>query len=190
MKHMDTLETIRSRASAIRLGEPAPTREQLDTILAAGLNAPDHGRLAPWRYLVLQGASTDLLGRAMAALKRRQSPQAGADIIEAARLKARRAPVIIVAAARITKAHKVPQIEQILAVGAAVENMILAAHSLGVGTMWKTGDAAYDPEVKVALGFERDDQIVSFLYLGTPVTAGTPHASDPQEHVRWAAAEA
>ena len=53
-----------------------------------------------------------------------------------------------------------------------------------------SGDAAYDSEVKLALGFERDDQIVSFLYLGTPVTAGTPHASDPQEHVRWAAAEA
>ena len=171
MKNMDTLETIRSRASAIRLGEPAPTREQLDAILAAGLNAPDHGRLAPWRYLVLQGASTDLLGRAMAALKRRQSPQAGADILEAAR-------------------HKVPQIEQTLAVAAAVENMILAAHSLGVGTMWKTGDAAYDPEVKLALGFERDDQIVSFLYLGTPVTPGTPHPGDPKEHVRWAAAEA
>jgi nitroreductase len=182
---MDAFETIRSRASALRLGEPAPTRKQLEAILAAGLNAPDHGRLTPWRYLVLQDDAIDVLGRAMGALKRKQSPDASEDKIEAARLKARRAPVIIVAAARIAKGHNIPEIEQVLAVGAAVENMILAAHSLGLGTMWKTGDAAYDPEVRQALGFAAEDQIVAFLYLGTPLTPGTPHSSDASKHVRW-----
>jgi len=183
---VNTLDAILSRASAARLGEPAPSRTQLETILSAGLHAPDHGRLRPWRYVVLQGEGIDVLGRAMAELKRRQAPDASPEVLEAVRMKPRRAPVIIVAAAHLAKGNKkVPEIEQILAVGAAVENMILAAHSLGIGTMWKTGDPAYDPEVKRALGLEADDQIVSFLYLGTPIAPGSPVRSAAEGHVRW-----
>jgi len=150
-----TIDTILGRASAARLGSPAPTRAQLEIILSAGLNAPDHGRLRPWRYVVLQGDGLDLLGRAMSELKQRQTPEASAEVLDAVRMKARRAPVIVVAAAHLVKGHrKVPEIEQIIAVGAAVENMVLAAHSLGIGTMWKTGDPAYDSQVKQVLGLD------------------------------------
>lgn len=183
---MNTLDTIRSRASALRLSEPAPSRAQLETILAAGLNAPDHGRLRPWRYLVLQGAGRDVLGRAMAALKQRQLPDTSAETLEAIRLKAWRAPVIIVAAAHLARGQKkVPEIEQLLSVGAAVENMILAAHALGIGTMWKTGDPAYDAEVSRSLGFAPDDRIVAFLYLGAAAVPGTPQHGALEHHVRW-----
>ena len=183
---MNTIDAILSRASAARLGGPAPSREHLETILSAGLHAPDHGRLRPWRYIVLQGEGIDVLGRAMARLKQRQTPDAGPDVLEAVRMKPRRAPVIVVAAAHLMKGNKkIPEIEQILAVGAAVENMILAAHSLGIGTMWKTGDPAYDPDVKRALGLDAEDHIVAFLYLGTTVTACPPVRSEPHGHVRW-----
>ena len=82
------------------------------------------------------------------------------------RAKALRAPLIIVVAAR-TQVCKIPQIEQVLAVAAAAQNIMLAAHALGFGAMWKTGDPAYDDSVKSALGLETTDSIVGFLYLGT-----------------------
>ena len=87
------------------------------------------------------------------------------------RAKPLRAPTIVIAAARISKG-KIPDVEQIASVAAGVQNMFLAAHALGYGVMWKTGAAAYDPEVKTALGLLREDHIVAMLYLGTIVTPG------------------
>jgi nitroreductase len=169
---MDLMTAIDARASAARLTEPAPSPEHLDRILRAGARAPDHGRLAPWRFVVLEGSARDVLADAMASAKLHKYPDSGdADLI-AERSKAMRAPTIVAVAARVDPAHKVPEIEQILAVGAAVENMILAAHALGYGTMWKTGPAAYDPIVKTALGLESADSIVAFLYLGTAAVEG------------------
>jgi nitroreductase len=182
---MDLLTAIETRASAARIGEPAPTRAHLERILAAGSRPPDHGRLAPWRYVVLQGAAIDVLADAYVAIRRRQPPEPTPEQIDAARRKARRAPVIVVAAAHVTKGHKVPEIEQLLAVAAGVENMILAAHALGYGTMWKTGEAAYDADVKRSLGLEPDDHIVGFVYLGTTAAPGQARPGN-LDHVRWA----
>jgi len=176
---MDLLEGIRSRASALKLGEPGPSPEHLEEILRAGLRAPDHGRLKPWRFVVLEGQTKSRLADAMAEMLRRKQPQATQAQLDAERAKTARAPTIVVVAARITKG-KIPEIEQVCSVAAGVQNMFLAAHALGYGAMWKTGAAAYDPEVKKALGLLPDDHIVAMLYLGTPITPGTvvPHALD------------
>lgn len=168
---MNVFECIQSRASALKLGAPSPTREHLDIILRAGIRAPDHGRLKPWRFVVLEGDARSKLADAMAELLRRKVPQVTDAQLEAERGKALRAPTIVVAAARITKG-KIPEIEQVAAVAAGVQNMFLAAHALGYGAMWKTGAAAYDDAVKVALGLLPEDQIVAMLYLGTVVIPG------------------
>lgn len=169
---MDLLEGIQSRVSALKLGAPGPTAEQLDQILRAGIRAPDHGRLKPWRFVVLEGDARTKLADAMAELLRRKMPQATQAQLDAERAKPMRAPTIVVVAARITKG-KIPEIEQIASVAAGVQNMFLAAHALGLGAMWKTGAAAYDAEVKKALGLQPEDHIVALLYLGTIVTPGT-----------------
>jgi nitroreductase len=174
---MDILTAINSRASAIKLGTPGPTRAQLDTILKAGIRAPDHGRLSPWRFVVLEGDKRDILADAMSAMRRRLSPEATDEEVEKEGLKALRAPAIVAVAAHTTPPGKIPEIERIVAVGAAMENMILAAHALGLGTMWKTGQAAYDPDVKKALGLAPADHIVGYLYLGTLETPGVPRES-------------
>lgn len=171
---MDVLTAIKSRASAVRLTEPGPTPAQLDTILAACIQAPDHGRLAPWRFVVLSGPDRAILGKAMADAQRRKTPDAPADEIERTGLKAMRAPTIVVVAARLTPSPKIPDVEQVVAVGAGVQNMFLAAQALGLGAMWKTGAVAYDSQVKIALGLEASDQIVAFLYLGTTASPGIP----------------
>lgn len=173
---MDVLEAIDSRASALRLSEPAPSTADLDRILAAAVRAPDHGRLAPWRFVVLEAAARERLGDALAALLRRKQPDAPEATLSAQRAKALRAPTIVVVVAHVERAHKVPEIEQLLAVGAGVQNMLLAAHALGYGAMWRTGAAAYDAQVKSALGIDADDHIVGFVYLGTVAAAGTPRA--------------
>lgn len=169
---MDILTALNTRASAIKLKAPGPTAEQLETILKAGVRAPDHGRLAPWRFIVLDGDKRNILAQAMRDMRLRISPDVTAEELEREGLKAMRAPTIIAVAARTPPHHKIPEIEQIVAVGAAFENMILAAHALGFGTMWKTGPAAYDPQVKTAIGFAASDHVVGYLYLGIPETPG------------------
>lgn len=174
---MDVLTAINTRASAIKLSAPGPTRAQLDTILKAGIRAPDHGRLSPWRFVILEGDKRSILSDAMSAMRRRLSPDASDDEVNKEGLKAMRAPTIVAVAAHTTPPAKIPEIERIVAVGAAMQNMILAAHALGLGTMWKTGQPAYDPEVKKALGLAPEDHVVGYLYLGTPETPGAPRES-------------
>jgi nitroreductase len=171
---MDVLTAIQTRASAVRLAEPGPTAAQLDIILSAGIQAPDHGRLSPWRFVVLSGSDRTVLATALEDMQRRKTPDAPVEEIERTGRKAMRAPTVVVVAARITPSPKIPDVEQIVAVAAGVQNMFLAAHGLGLGAMWKTGGAAYDPDVKAALGLQPSDQIVAYLYLGTPVTPGVP----------------
>ena len=125
-------------------------------------------------FVVLNGPDREILSKAMIDLCMRKAPDTPPDAAEREGLKAMRAPTIVVVAARTTAPSKVPEIERIVAVGAATQNMFLAAHTLGLGAMWKTGDAAYDEKVKVALGLEPTDKIVAFLYLGTPASPGTP----------------
>jgi nitroreductase len=165
---MDVLTALTTRTSAARLGDEKPSREQIQQILDAGMHAPDHGQLVPWRFVVLEGQGIDRLGNAMADAMRRNNPAATDDELDRLRRKAHRAPLIIVVAAR-SVAGRIPEIEQIVATGACVQNMFLAAFALGLGAMWKTGDAAYDDGIKVALGLEASDTIVAYLYLGVPL---------------------
>jgi nitroreductase len=181
---MDLLSAIDSRASAIRLDEPGPSREQLRQILTAGARAPDHGRLCPWRFIVVEGDSRAQLAAAMAEVKRATNPDAAEAQLQAERGKAYRAPTIVIVAAQIT-VGKIPEIEQVVAVGAGVQNMLLAAQALGYGAMWKTGAVAYHARSKELLGLAPQDHIVALLYLGTAITPGQarPPAIDPL--VRW-----
>jgi nitroreductase len=181
---MDALEAIETRASAVKLEAPGPSQEDLDRILGSAIHAPDHGRLSPWRLIVMEGAAREILGSAMAELRKRNSPDATDEQLESERTKARRAPTIIVAAAKIDRQHKIPEIEQMLAVAASVQNMFLSAHALGYGVMWKTGDAAYDPIVKTTIGLSADDQIIAFLYVGTGLAKGRVRQLDIERFVR------
>ncbi len=174
---MDVLSALEARSSARKLTVPGPSREHLEQILRAGANAPDHGRLRPWRFTVLSGAACVRLGELMAEVLLAKLPGATSEHLATERSKALRAPTIIAVAAKITQ-NKIPEIEQVLSAGAAVENMFLAAQALGYGVMWKTGDAAYSARIKEYLGLVPQDHIVAFLYIGTvSVAAAMPSIS-------------
>ena len=182
---MELFTAIATRASAIKLGDPAPSREHLLEIMKAGAHAPDHGKLAPWQFVVIEANAREVLGNVMAATLLACEPATTPDQLARERDKVMRAPCIITVAARVKKPHKIPEIEQILAAGAAAQNMFLAAHAFGYGVMWKTGAAAYDPAVKRAIGLQADDHIVGFIYLGAATLPGTPRAAQLEGHVQW-----
>jgi nitroreductase len=167
---MELFDAIISRSSAGRVAEPGPTREQLQQLLQAGNRAPDHGRLKPWRFIVVEGAARDRFANAVAEARRAKLPGLTDDQMVAERDKIFRSPAIVVVGCVVQKDNpKVPEVEQILAAGAAVQNMFLVAHAQGLGVMWKTGPAAYDAGVKAAVGLKPDDHIVAILHLGTRV---------------------
>ena len=164
---MQAIDALLARRSARALTEPAPDEGALELIFSAAARAPDHGRLRPWRFVIMRGAARERFGALLADLLRRTHPQIGAESLQRERLKAFRAPLILAVAAHCDGAAKIPVIEQTLAAGAAAHAMMLAAVALGFNAMWKTGEAAYDATVKQALGLESGDAIVGFLYLGT-----------------------
>jgi nitroreductase len=178
---MDLLEGIQSRTSALKLAAPGPSSEHVDQIIRAGVRAPDHGRLRPWRFAVLEGAARQKLGDIMAALLREKIPQSTQEQLDAERNKVMRAPTIIIVGAKILKG-KIPEIEQVGAAHAAVQNMLLAAHALGYGAMWKTGGAAYDARTKALLDLAPEDHVVGFVYLGTTAAPG-PLVTAPTEGI-------
>jgi nitroreductase len=164
---MQAIDALLSRRSARTLTEPAPDAGALELMFSAAARAPDHGRLRPWRFVVVRGAARERFGALLADQLRRSHPQTPPESLERERLKALRAPLIIVVAAHCEAGAKIPVIEQTLAAAAAAHALMLAAFALGFNAMWKTGAAAYDAVVKQALGLAAEDAIVGFLYLGT-----------------------
>jgi nitroreductase len=176
---MDALELLVARESAVKLTSPGPDQAALEKMFQSALRAPDHGRLRPWRFIVVPEDKRERFGELMADCLRRVDPNASADALQRERDKAMRAPVIVVAAAAIQRGHKIPEVEQLVSAAAAAENIMLAARAQGFGAMWKTGAPAYDGKTKQALGLDADNEIVGFLYLGTQVGGGSP-AARPQ----------
>ena len=173
---MDALDLLLTRESALKLDAPGPSQKDLDTIFQSAVRAPDHGRLRPWQFVVIDSDRREAFGALMAQSMLRRHPDADPDMLQRERAKAMRAPTIIVVAAKVNKAHKIMPFEQIGSAAAATQNIMLAASALGYGAMWKTGDAAYDNEVKAAFGLTPDDEIMGFVYVGTNVGGSSPAA--------------
>jgi len=164
---MDLIEAIDTRSTAGRLSAPGPSAEDLERMLGAARRAPDHGRLKPWHLVVLDESSKERFAAAAGEAKRRRTPALTDEQVMAERDKILRSPTIVVVGCAPREHPKVPEIEQVIAVGAAAQNLCLTAHALGYGVMWKTGPAAYDPEVKAVVGLKPGDHIVAILHLGT-----------------------
>jgi len=175
---MDAIEALTHRVSGGKLVEPAPDELELHSLLTAAARAPDHGRLRPWRFIVLRGGALKRLGDLMAETYRRRHPEASEAQLDKERGKPLRAPLIVVIAAKVDAASHIPVIEQMLAAGAAAENLMVGAYALGYGCAWKTGDAAYDADIKAAFELAAADAIIGFMYLGTnaspPAAASAP----------------
>ena len=152
------------------LVDPGPSAEQLETILAAGLRVPDHGRVEPWRIQILHKAAQASLAEICRAVFERENADASEAVIEAEHARMQRSPVLLVVSSHPDpqRFEKVPAVEQVLSAGALCQNMLIAAQALGFGAQWVTDWPAYHPEIRTALGHDAGTEIVGFVHLGTP----------------------
>lgn len=183
---MTPLESLQQRVSIARLQAPAPDESQLKELILAAVRAADHGNLTPWRFIIIQDQGLVKLGELFAEVAKVRKPTLSPD--EAQRFKSMplRAPTIITVVAKTQPHPKVPVQEQLLSAGAAAQNLVNAAFMMGLGAVWRTGDMAYDPLIEKALDLAAGEQIIGFIYIGTPVSeAGKPPTRNPQDFLSY-----
>jgi len=180
---IQSLLTRTSLAGAF-MKEPGPTDAELQQILGAAQRASDHGRIRPWRFFVVRPEHYEVFFDRLAEAATRVSgdPSKQAANREKYRLTAR-APLLIVAAAKINKAHKVAAIEQAFAAAGAAQLVLNAAHALGYAAYLFSGMGVFDPQFKADFGLSPDDHLLGFICVGTPAAPGKPGPS-AEESIR------
>jgi nitroreductase len=167
---LNALELLTTRRSfkAMELSGPGPSAAQIDTLLTVAARVPDHGKLAPWRFIVFEGEARRAAGDAIAAAFQAKYPEAKPEHVESERNRLLRAPLVVAVVSRAGPHVKIPEWEQVLSAGAAAMNLILAAHALGFAANWITEWYAYDRAVLDALGLAPHERIAGFVHIGTP----------------------
>ena len=178
MNLIDALTHRRSVPSRL-LGEPGPTEAQTRILLEAALRVPDHGKLAPWRFLTIRGEARHALGERLARRALDLDPHTPSAAIDKDRQRFSFAPMIVAVIATPFEGHKVPVIEQLLSGGAVCFALLQAAQGLGFGAQWLTGWAAYDRVILDGLGLAPHEQLLGFIHVGT-ASGDAPERLRPQ----------
>ncbi|MCO7187703.1 MULTISPECIES: NAD(P)H nitroreductase [unclassified Pseudoalteromonas] len=177
---MDAIELLLTRQSDSNLSFPGPNADQLEVIKKAALKVPDHGGLKPWRFILVEELGREKLGEIFhqAAVEEQQEQR----IVDRAKSLPERAPMLIIAVSPFTEHPKVPRIEQIESAACSVFAMQQAAFAQGLSGVWRTGYFAQSASVKRQLGLNEQDEIVGYLYLGTPTVQCTkPVRHQPED---------
>ena len=172
---MELFEAIHNRQTQGKVKPDTLPREVIEKLLSAAVQAPNHYKVRPWRFVVLTGDGRNKLGDAMAASQSDRKPDLPKEALDKTRSLPLRAPVVIAVGVDKPTEEKVLEIENISAVSAACQNILLAANGLGLGAIWRTGEWARDAKVKEFLGFAPDQHIVGFIYVGYPEFTPEPH---------------
>ena len=176
---MDVFEAIHNRHSQKKVRPDPVPRELIEKLLDAAVQAPNHYKVRPWRFVVLIGEARARLGEVMSASLQDRQPDFPQEAFDKAHMTPLQAPVVIAVGVDKPSESKVLEIENICAAAAATENLLLAAHALELGAKWRTGEWARDAKVKEFLGFETDQHIIGFIYVGYPefIAEQTPRPS-------------
>lgn len=180
----DALHLLKTRRSVkpIELTQPGPSADEIDTILTVASRVPDHGKLAPWRFILFEGDARHAAGKAIVTAFRADRPDATPDQIAFEENRLARAPLVIGVVSRAAPHVKIPEWEQVMSAGAAAMNLVTAAHSLGYAASWLTEWYAYDRRVLDALGLALNERMAGFVHIGTP-------ARPPEDRPRPALSE-
>ena len=166
----ETLELLARRRSLppVGLAAPGPDADQLATLLKLSARVPDHGKLAPWRFIVIEGPARERLGAMALEIKLVMSPDLDDDARQAELTRFSRAPLVIAVVSRAAPHVKIPQWEQVLSAGAACMNLIVAAKAMGFAATWLTEWCAYDGTFRASLGLAAHEKIAGFVHVGRP----------------------
>ncbi len=164
------LHLLKTRRSVkpMELVGPAPSAAEIETLLTIASRVPDHGKLAPWRFIVFEGDARLAAGEAIAKAFRADRPDATPDQIEFERQRLARAPMVIAVVSCAGPHVKIPEWEQHLSAGASTMSLVLAAYALGFAASWITEWYAYDRRVLDALGIKPKERIAGFVHIGRP----------------------
>jgi nitroreductase len=167
----DALKLLQTRRSLkpIELIGPGPSAPEIETLLTIASRVPDHGKLAPWRFIVFEGEARLAAGQAIETAFRAKYPDAKPEQVEYEQNRLARAPLVIAVVSRAAPHVKIPEWEQVLSAGAAAMNLVTAAHALGFAANWITEWYAYDRRVLDALGLAPHEKIAGFVHIGRPV---------------------
>jgi nitroreductase len=169
---MDVFEAIYSRRSQGKVKPDPVPREMIERLLGAAVQAPNHYKVRPWRFVVLTGEGRKKLGEVMAASQQDRHPEFPLEAFDKCRSLPLRAPVLIAVGVDKPSEPKVLEIENVCAAAAACQNLLLAAEAMGLAAKWRTGEWARDAKVKEFLGFDADQHLIAFLYIGYTEFAG------------------
>lgn len=164
---IDQLLTRRSVAIPA-LREPAPSAAELETLLTAASRVPDHGKLAPWRFVIYRPDVGHAIGVALAALLESREGPLSEVRRDAETKRFSRSPLVVGVVSTAGPHVKIPEWEQVLSAGAATMNLVHAAHALGFAANWVTEWVAYDDEAKALLGIGAAEKVAGFVHIGTP----------------------
>jgi nitroreductase len=164
---LDLLLSRRSGSAKAMTG-PGPSPDQLQQILTCGARVPDHGKLAPWRFIVFEGEGRARMGDVLAEAVRATEPDASPERMALERNRFLRAPVVIGVVSRVREGIAIPEWEQILSAGACCMSIVIAAHALGFVANWITEWGAYHPLVRERLGLHSGEHVAGFIYIGRP----------------------
>lgn len=164
----DTLRLLLARRSTPPNGlmAPGPTPDELETLLTIAARVPDHGKLAPWRFIVFEGEGRDRAGQVLVDVARASRPDATPEQIEAERKRLTFAPLVIAVVSKAAPHPKIPEGEQLLSAAACCENLLIAADAMGYGACWVTNWFAYDRAALAGLGVAAHEKLVGFVHIG------------------------
>jgi nitroreductase len=183
---MDIIDAIHGRRTITQVKQDAVPRDVIEKLLSAGVQAPNHYKVRPWRFVVMTGNGRNKLGNVMAASFLERNPATPLEGLDKTRALPLRAPVVIAVGVDKPSESKIIEMENIAATSAAGMNILLAANALGLGAIWRTGEWARDPKVKEFLGFAPDQHILGFIYLGYPDVLPDPYTRPGfEDRVTW-----
>ena len=181
IKLIDYLSTRRS-IPAFQMGEPGPSKEEVEAMLTLASRVPDHGKLAPWRFIVYRGAERKRISEALATIAMGDKPDLSEEMVKVEKTRLTRAPVVVAVVSRAAPHFKIPEWEQVMSAGAVCLNLVMAANAHGYASNWLTEWYAFDARTYPILGINEGEKVAGFIHIGTatvpPTERPRPELSD------------
>ncbi|MBB2794724.1 UNVERIFIED_ORG: nitroreductase [Rhizobium pisi] len=158
---------VRRSIPAFQMCEPGPEKAEIEEILRLASRVPDHGKIAPWRFIVYRGQDRVRLGEALLKLALETKPDLSEEMIQVERTRFTRAPVVVAVVSKAGPHIKIPEWEQLMSAGALCLNVILSANAHGYVANWLTEWFAYDERAYALLGVGSDERVAGFIHIGS-----------------------
>lgn len=169
LRNESLIEFLKTRRSmpAFQMREPGPSKEEIEEILTLATRVPDHGKLAPWRFIVLTGEARKRLSMELAAIAKADKPDLSDEMVLVEETRLTRAPVVIAVISKAGPHVKIPEWEQVMSAGAVCLNMLIAANALGYVANWLTEWMAFDERAYRILGVASGERVAGFIHIGS-----------------------